>query len=166
MVGAPQPTTKEDHRPSHPSYSMRANLRHTWYDGITHTHTHSGSRLPNRSAHIRQCLCRFSGERCISQAIYECQWEWVSGEGHCEYRLFLAAPQFVPLRATFRPVGTLRLGVRSPNIFIFFVMQIIARQCIARAMFLRRSNVIFMEIMCTVPKSPCLSRVTANASQA
>jgi hypothetical protein len=56
MVGAPQPTTKEDHRPSHPSYSMRANLRHTWYDGITHTH--SGSRLPNRSAHIRQCLCR------------------------------------------------------------------------------------------------------------
>src|SRR6266404_2148410 len=91
---------------------------------------------------VNVCVCRFSGERCISQAIYEWQWEWVSGEGHCEYRLFLAAPEFVPLRA-------ICVWMFAPE--YFFVMQILTRQCIARAMFLRRFSVIFMEIMCAVP---------------
>src|SRR5712672_471376 len=50
-----------------------------------------------------------------------------------------------------RPVGCSALGCSLPNIF---VMQILTRECTARAMFLRRSNVIFMEILCTVPKSP------------
>ena len=79
------------------------------------------------------------------------KWQWVSGEGHYEYQLFLAAPEFVLLRATFVLLGALPLGVRSR---IFFVMQILTRQWTARAMFLRRSNVIFMVIMCLVPKSP------------
>jgi len=42
------------------------------------------------------------------------KWQWVSGEGHYEYQLFLAAPEFVLLRATFLP-WVLYLWVFAPE---------------------------------------------------
>jgi len=44
------------------------------------------------------------------------KWQWVSGEGHYEYQLFLAAPEFVLLRATFLP-WVLYLWVFAPEYF-------------------------------------------------
>jgi hypothetical protein len=157
MVGAPQPTTNEDHRPSHSKLFDESKPPSHWYDEITHTHslTHSlritSAQQVCAYPSMSLCLRRFSGERCISQAIYECQWEWVSGEGHCEYRLFLAAPEFVPLRATFRPIKCSAFGCSLPNIFRYVILP---RQCNLRAMFLRSFGVIFVETLCAVPKSP------------
>jgi hypothetical protein len=153
MVDAPQPATNEGYRPSIRIHSMKANLRHTGRTkSLTLNHPLNQDHVcPNRSAHIRQCLCRFSGERCTSEAIDEWQWNGGSGEEHYEYRLFLAARSSFRCEQPSSCVGALRLDVHSRK---FFVMQILTRECTAGAMFLRRSNVIFMKILCTVPKSP------------
>jgi hypothetical protein len=152
MVGAPQPTTNEDHRPSHSKLFDESKPPSHWYDEITHTHSLRITSAQQVCAYPSMSL-PFSGERCISQAIYEWQWEWewVSGEGHCEYRLFLAAPEFVPLRAAFRPVGCSAFGCSLPNIFRY---EILPRQFNLRAMFLRSFGVIIVETLCAVPKSP------------
>src|SRR5258706_9543536 len=93
----------------------------------------------------------FSGERCISQAIYEWQWEWVSGEGHCDTGCCLPHSSSSRCEQPFVLLGTLRLGVRSR---IFFRCVILPRQFNLRAMFSRSFGVIIVETLCAVPKSP------------
>src|SRR4030081_2635011 len=60
MVDAPQPATNEGYRPSIRIHSMKANLRHTGRTkSLTLNHPLNQDHVcPNRSAHIRQCLCR------------------------------------------------------------------------------------------------------------
>jgi len=117
MVDAPQPATNEGYRPSIRIHSMKANLRHTGRTkSLTLNHPLNQDHVcPNRSAHIRQCLCRFSGERCTSEAIDEWQWNGGSGEEHYEYRLFLAARSSFRCEQPSSCVGALRLAL--PKIF-------------------------------------------------
>ena len=134
-------------------HAIKAKLRHTGrMKSLTLNHSLNQDHVcANRFAHIRQSLCPLSRARdALPRRLMNGRGIGGSGEEHYEYPLFLAPRS--PLRCE-QPSSywCSALGVSFPNIF---VTQILTRECTAPAMFLRRSNVIFMKILCAVPKLP------------
>src|SRR5258708_23877962 len=116
MVGAPQPTTSEDHRSSHSKYRKESKAASQWYDEVAHARSlnrdqSSGTKSVRRSLPIFVNVSAVSRTRDICHVRDEWQRNCVGGKYQCGL-LLLAAFRLVASGPWFR-FDALVLDVRS-----------------------------------------------------